>query len=198
MIRIEGGGKKVTTNWYSYEAKNVIESLDDDVFDRKKYISADDIIDHVIYSNHGCFDLLDVLKGLKARLKTIEDQLLSGKWLTNTSAALPTLLSSRMDSYITDVYNVKKLDYLSTLIREDLYKNYFSHIVPDIVLSKPKVPKFPKLPVQTYPNKSENYSKIKKLIKDTIPYLNVLEGYHHEFYDLIAEANAGLDAIISR
>ena len=199
MIRIEGGKKKASCKWYQYEAQRLADYFDEtNAFDGKNHISAEDVIENIVYGTYGCFDLLDSLKLMKTRMKIIEDQITNGKWLTTHSASLPSFLSNKMDMFISNITNTKKLEQLGTLIQEDLYSSYFVHVVPNIVLSEPILPKFPKLPVQTYPNKKDNYKKIKKLIEDTIPYLEVLEKYHHKFFDLISETNAGLEAIISR
>ena len=73
---------------------------------------------------------------------------------------------------------------------------YFFTTMPSVYLPEPKVPQLPALPRQTINVKDKN--AVIKLIKETIPYLNILEKYHVAVYRLISHANESLDRIITR
>lgn len=186
-----------TTNWYRYEAKRLIANIDtiEENFTDKKYISAEDIIDHVTYCKYGCHLLMDALRNLKRRLKDIEDQIKSGKWLNDKYTAVPRLSSTHVEFSINHITEIYVLSNISELIHNDLYKSYFIHKLPNIELTQAKVPHFPILPKESVSIKEKE--KVIKLINDTIPYLNILEIFHNNLTKLINQTNRGLEQLLT-
>ena len=197
---ITGGSSELTYNmnkWYKYEAKVLLQNLEkiNTIFPGKNYISSEDIIDHIVYSKHGAYVLLDNLRGLKKRLREIENKVKTGKWNSKYSAGLSKLNSENIDSFINDISNVQKLEKLNNLIHEDLYMAYFVTTYPNVKLTEPKVPHFPFLPRESV--SIDNIDKLTKLIDNTLPYLNILEKFHSAMTKLSIEINSGLDKLIS-
>lgn len=185
------------SRWYKYEATVILENIDEisERFPGKKYLSAEDIIEDIAYSKHGSYVLLENLRGLKKRLREIENKAKTGKWNSRYSAGLAKLNSENIDLYINDITNVAKLETLNNLIHEDLYMSYFIKTYPNIRLTEPKVPHFPSLP--RFSTSIDKKKEVRKLIEETIPYLTVLERFHSAMTKLAIEVNTGMDKLIS-
>ena len=198
---IYGGGQQNLSynisKWYKYEASVMLENLDDisNRFTGKKYLSAEDIIENIAYSKHGAYILLENLRGLKKRLREIENKIRTGKWTSRYTASLAKLNSENIDTYINDITNIAKLETLNNLIHEDLYMCYFLKAYPNIKLTEPRVPHFPQLPRNSVV--ISNKKDVRKLIEDSMPYLNVLEQFHSAMTKLAIETIAGLDKVIA-
>uniref|UniRef100_A0A6C0LHU2 Uncharacterized protein n=1 Tax=viral metagenome TaxID=1070528 RepID=A0A6C0LHU2_9ZZZZ len=200
MFKVEGGGEKVYTSkeWYQYEANRLIHNTKNikNTFPGRSYINAEDIVDHIAYCKYGCFLLLEELRHLKKKLKIIEDQIKNGFWIKKDTASVSKLTSDNINLFIDNITNITKLNEFTTLIHEDIYMSYFFTTRPNIFLPDPKVPNLPPLPRQTV--NIDNKDNIISLIKDTIPYLNILEKYHMSVYRLISAVSEGLEDVITR
>ena len=188
----------VSSKWYKYEANRLIQNYKnfDEFFPNRKYISSEDIIEHVSYCRYGCHLLLTELRSLKKKLKIIEEQIKNGFWVKKNTASISSLTSYNIDRFIDDISSVNKLKELSDIIHENLYISYFFTTLPNIYLPDPRIPTLPQIPKETVNiNDKDN---IIKLITNTIPYLNVLETYHMIMYNLILNCNQGLEKIISK
>ena len=200
MLKMIGGDKTLytSTRWYKYSANTLIQNIDriSTVFPGRLYIASDDIVDNIAYCKYGCFLLLGELKDLKKKLKSIEDKVKSGNWINKNTASISKLTSENIDIFINNITNIAKLKELSELIHEDIYISYFYISYPNIYLPEPKPPILPPLPRESISIK--NTKELKCLIKDTIPYLEVLEKYHMDMYRLVNATNGGLEKILSR
>tara|TARA_B110000908_G_C10259965_1_gene458450 strand:+ start:1796 stop:2446 length:651 start_codon:yes stop_codon:yes gene_type:complete len=197
---VQGGGGDMTytlNKWYRYEAIVLLQNLDkiNTIFPGKLYLSAEDIIEHIVYSKHGAYVLLENLRGLKKRLREIENKIKTGKWNSKYTAGLSKLNSENIDTYINDISNIHKLELLNNLIHEDLYMAYFVNSYPNIKLTEPKLPHFPLLPRESV--SVNNKDRIKKLINNSMSYLSSMEKFHSSMTKLSIEVNSGLDKIIS-
>lgn len=196
-----GGGDedKVYTmcKWYAYDAKVMLQNIDSiqNQFPGREYLSAEDIVEHVVYGKNGCYVLLDNLRGLKKRLRELEIRIKNGKWNSRYTAGLSKLNSENIDMYIDDISNTHKLETMNHLIHEDLYMTYFVKVYPNVNLPEPKIPHFSHLPRESVSIK--NTKKVEKLIKDSIPYLTMLEQFHGAMAKLLIQLNKGLDKLIS-
>jgi hypothetical protein len=197
---ITGGANEIVytlNKWYRYESKVLLQNLDrlETIFPGKMYISAEDIVEHIVYSKHGAYILLENLRGLKKRLREIENKIKTGKWNNKYTAGLSKLNSENIDMYINDIANVNKLETLNNLIHEDLYMTYFVNTYPNVKLTEPKLPHFPLLPRESVP--IANKDRVKKLINDMMDYLSSIERFHSSMTKLSIEVNSGLDKLIS-
>ena len=198
--KIIGGDKMVytTSKWYKYEANRLIyniKNIDKYILDRE-YISAEDIVDYISYCKYGCFLLLSDLREFKKKLRVIENKIRTGAWVNKQSASISKLTSDNINIFIDNITNISKLKELSELIFEDIYMSYFYSVNPNIYLPDPKPPVLPPLSRETINIK--NSKELVSMIKDTIPYLEILEKYHMDLYKLINLTNAGLEKIIRR
>lgn len=187
-----------TSKWYSYEANRIIQNINkiENIFSNRTYISAEDIVEHIAYCKYGCYLLLDELRELKKKLKSIEDKVRSGAWVNQDTASISKLTSGNIDVFINNITNISKLTELTNIIHEDLYISYFYVSFPSIYLPEPKSPQLPALPRESLNIKDKK--RIEDMIKETIPYLNTLEQYHMSVYKLISNTNQGLDRILSK
>ena len=194
---IEGGRLEYTsTRWYAYEVNKLVHNIDslDKIFPGRRYISGEDIIDYISYCKHGCFLLLEEMREMKKKLRMIEERVRAGQWLNKNTASVCRLTSDNINIFFDSVNNIQKLAEFTNLIHEDVYVSYFYNTFPNIYLPDPKVPQFPNFPRQSVDTKNEK--KIKHLLVDTIPYLNVLEKYHMNIYKLVSYCNEGLDKLL--
>jgi hypothetical protein len=198
MVSIITGGdtKYISLNkWYQYEAHRIIENADraDQLFRGRKYISAEDIVDHIVYGKYGAYILVRSMRSLKKLLEKIENKIVHGLWKNTAGIIISKLTSHAIDTYIDDLTPIS-LEKLSNSIQEDLYLAYFHKTYPDIITPEPKMPAFPPLP--TVHISINDPVKIKQLVEDILPYINMLEKYHSALYDLIASVVDGLQIII--
>jgi len=194
-------GKKsqlnTSINWYRYEAKRLIANIEkiSEFFPNKKYISADDMIEHIVYCKYGCHVLLESLRHMKRRVKELEDHIKNGKWINNNSVSLSRLSIHNIEHAIENISNRNIIFNFIDAIHNDFYKSYFLNTIPNIELSEAKIPHFPILPRETV--LVEDKEKIKKMIEETIPYLNVIEILHNNTSKLIEQVNFGIEVLLS-
>jgi len=186
------------SKWYKYATNVLIQNIDrlSDIFPGKKYISAEDIIEYIVYGKNGAYILLYKLRGLQKRLRLVEDKIKNGSWVNKYGAGLSKLNSENIDYFINDITKVSHLERLTSLIHEDVYMAYFINTMPDIRLTEPKVPHFPTKAKESV--KITDLEEVKHLINNIVPYLTVLEKYHAAITKLVNEANNGLDKLLLR
>jgi hypothetical protein len=205
MLKTEYKGKLLgkkyqlnsSINWYRYEAKRLIVNIEkiSEIFPNKKYIGANDIIEHIVYCKYGCHVLLENLRKMKRRVKELEDQIKNGKWINNNSVSLSNVSTSNIENVIENISNRNYISGITSAIHNDFYKSYFLNTIPNIELSEAKIPHFPILPRETV--LIEDKEKVKKMIEETIPYLNVLEILHNNTSKLIEQVNFGIEVLLT-
>jgi hypothetical protein len=181
--------------WYEYGVNKLLINMDEisKIFPERKFLSTNDIIEHVIHVDPGmCIMLTTLLNNLKSILGEIERKIRNGKMTTAT--IIPTLNSVSIDVIIDNIHDALYLNTFVRLIKEDLYLAYFVDTDPDIPQQTPLPPTFTDDLNVTC--KISNKKGLTEMLNGCINYLNTLESYHSDIIRLLHNTNTALEKIL--
>jgi hypothetical protein len=194
---ISGGDIKMYSclGWYEYGINKLKINFDefDTIFPNRKFISINDIIEHVVHVDPGmCKLLLTVMTNFKSILGELERKMRNGKLTSAT--IIPALNSVSIDVLIDNIHNYEYVDRLVGLIKEDLYMAYFAESNPDVYQETPLSPTFTGDTTESCNIK--NKDAVILLLDKSLEHLNTLEVYHLDVLNLVNSTNKELQQIL--